>query len=395
MAPPKAILFDMGGVCVSLLQSTENPSLGANSQQVVSPMQAIVDYENKHGIPTDWINYAISRSAPNGYWQRLERGEVKMDEAFFKGFSADLHNEEAWKDYNTSFRSGKKKLKNIANPTQLGDHVSLKAEAADSEPTDEDRGAQSSPASSSTSKDTSSKSNNNQQGPKKLKDLAKENPSMLGDPVSLKAEAADSAPTNEDRGAQSNTSSSSSIGTGNSTHTNPLTSQASTIPPRPTIEAEPLFWSMMKVSQTPDPYVYPALQALASSRKFILGALTNTVIFPPSHPYSLPSPVRTKLNSLFSVFVASAEVGLRKPDPKIYELAVQKLDELDRQKGGSGVKSADVVFLDDIGENLKAAKETGMQTIRVRMGKTWRAVKELEGLTGVELMDEKTRRSKL
>ena len=105
--------------------------------------------------------------------------------------------------------------------------------------------------------------------------------------------------------------------------------------------------------------------------------------------------MRTKLNSLFSVFVASAEVGLRKPDPKIYELAIQRLDEFDRQKGGSGVKAADVVFLDDIGENLKAAKEVGMQTIRVRMGKTWRAVKELEGVTGVELMDEKTRRSKL
>ena len=395
MAPPKAVLFDMGGVCVSLLQSARNSSFSANNKQVVSPMQAIVDYGNKHGIPTDWINYAISRSAPNGYWQRLERGEVKMDEAFFKGFSADLHNEEVWKDYNSSFRSGKKKLKDLANPTQLGDPISLKAEAADSEPTDQDRGAQSSPEPSSTGKETSLEGNNSQKGPKKLKDLAKENPSMLGDPVSLKAENVDSAPTNEDRGAQSNTAPSSSTGTNNSTHTNPSTSQADTIPPLPTIEAESLFWSMMKVSQDPDPYVYPALQALASSKKFILGALSNTVIFPPSHPYSHPSPVRTKLNSLFSVFIASAEVGLRKPDPKIYELAVQRLDEFDRQKGGSGAKAADVVFLDDIGENLKAAKDVGMHTIRVRLGKTWRAVKELEGVTGVELMDEKTRRSKL
>ena len=358
-------------------------------------MQAIADYENKHGIPTDWINYAISHSAPNGYWQRLERGEIKMDADFFKGFSADLHNTDAWKDYNATFRSGKKKLKNIANPTQLGDHVSLKAEATDSEPTDQDRGTRSSPASSSTGKDTLSENSNNQKAPKKLKDLAKENPSMLGDPVSLKTETADSAPTKDDRGAQSNTDQPSSGGTGNSTLTNSSTSLASTIPPLPTIEAESLFWSMMKVSQEPDPYVYPALQALASSQKFILGVLTNTVIFPPNHPYSLPSLLRTKLNSLFSVYVASAEVGLRKPDPKIYELALQKLDEFDRQKGGSGVKAEDVVFLDDIGQNLKAAQELGMRTIRVRLGKTWRAVKELEGVTGVELMDEKTRRAKL
>ena len=57
--------------------------------------------------------------------------------------------------------------------------------------------------------------------------------------------------------------------------------------------------------------------------------------------------------------------------------------------------AADVVFLDDIGENLRVAREVGMRTVKVMMGKTWRAVKELEGIVRVELMDEKTRRAKL
>ena len=59
------------------------------------------------------------------------------------------------------------------------------------------------------------------------------------------------------------------------------------------------------------------------------------------------------------------------------------------------MEGGDIVFLDDIGENLKMGREVGMRTVRVVLGKTWRAVKELEGLLGVELMDERTRRAKL
>ena len=59
------------------------------------------------------------------------------------------------------------------------------------------------------------------------------------------------------------------------------------------------------------------------------------------------------------------------------------------------MKGEDIVFLDDIGENLKMGKSVGMRTIRVQLGKTWRAGKELEGVLGVKLMDERTRRAKL
>ena len=166
----------------------------------------------------------------------------------------------------------------------------------------------------------------------------------------------------------------------------------------------------MGASRQLDPYIFPALERLSSQKnRPIIGALSNTVIFPPGHPWSREGPSSSPSNSevadaflfnlknFFDVYIASAEVGMRKPSRDIYNLAIRRLDEFDKRKGGNGIKPEDVVFLDDIGENLKMGREVGMRTIRVQLGKTWRAVKELEGILGdgVELMDDKTRRAKL
>lgn len=374
--PPKVVLFDIGGVCV------------------LSPFQGIIDFERKNGLPADWVNYAIRYSSPNGYWQRLERGELKMDAEFFKGFTADLHNKNAWKEFHTSFRNEKKKLKDMANPTQLGDHVSLKAEIADSKPTDNDRGAQ-----SSASKQKSS-GNDPNNGRPSLSKLAKD--TTIGDPVSMESEdvveSSAKGKINEGSTPREKVVSPSS-----------LSNSEASPPPIPSIDGEFLFWSMMSASRHPDPYVFPALERLSSQEnRPIIGALSNTVIYPPGHPWSrkeLSDSSNPKVadaflfnpKSYFDVYIASAEVGMRKPSRDIYDLAIQRLDEFDKQKSGKGVNPEDVVFLDDIGENLKMAREVGMKTIKVQLGKTWRAVKELEGILGqgVDLMDEKTRRAKL
>jgi len=58
---------------------------------------------------------------------------------------------------------------------------------------------------------------------------------------------------------------------------------------------------------------------------------------------------------LFHHVVESSEVGVRKPDPAFYELACQRAD----------VEPHEVVFLDDLGVNLKPAKAMGMTTIKV------------------------------
>ncbi|KAI4195768.1 MAG: hypothetical protein LQ350_007009 [Teloschistes chrysophthalmus] len=350
-------------------------------------MEAIAAYENKHTIPRDWINYAISKSAPNGYWQRLERGEIEMNQDFFKGFNADLRNEQLWREYHTSFRNSKKKLKDVANPTQLGDHVSLKAEAADTKPTDQDRGPQGpgvSDSKHSPSKEPSSPRPS-------LSKLAKD--TTIGDPASIESEEV----------AQSSSKPSSSINEQSTLSSSPSPPQAvstlNSLPPFPDIDGESLFWSMMDHSRKPDPYVFPALlrlRKMSPKERPILAALSNTVIFPPDHPYNrLSDSKESDPRSQFDIFIASAEVGMRKPNADIYKLALGKLDKLDRERGGSGITAEDCLFLDDIGENLKTARELGMGTIKVVLGKTWRAVKELEQATGLEMMDEKTRRSKL
>ena len=319
-----------------------------------------------------------------------------MDADFFKGFSADLQNKNAWKEFHTSFRNEKKRLKDTANPTQLGDHVSLKAETADSKPTDNDRGAHSS------SDEQKSSGSDPKNGRPSLSKLAKD--TTIGDPISMESEDVVESSGNGKINESSSTKDKVAVpaSSGNS---------QSFQPPIPSIDGESLFWSMMGVSRQLDPYVFPALQRLSSRKnRPIIGALSNTVIFPPDHPWSRnepsssPSPDRNiadaflfNLKNYFDVYIASAEVGMRKPSRDIYDLAIQRLDEFDKRKGGNGINPEDVVFLDDIGENLKTGREAGMQTIRVQLGKTWRAVKELEGILGdgVELMDEKTRRAKL
>ncbi len=62
-----------------------------------------------------------------------------------------------------------------------------------------------------------------------------------------------------------------------------------------------------------------------------------------------------QLGDLFDVFVESAVVGLRKPDPRIYQLVCDQLE----------IAPEDAVFLDDIGRNLKSARALGMTTIKV------------------------------
>jgi putative hydrolase of the HAD superfamily len=79
------------------------------------------------------------------------------------------------------------------------------------------------------------------------------------------------------------------------------------------------------------------------------------------------------LREYFDVFIESAVVGLRKPDPRIYELACREL----------GVTPPEAVFLDDIGSNLKTARALGMATIKVDDPDA--ALAELGELVGVAL----------
>jgi FMN phosphatase YigB (HAD superfamily) len=56
-----------------------------------------------------------------------------------------------------------------------------------------------------------------------------------------------------------------------------------------------------------------------------------------------------------------------------------------------GCKPEEVVFLDDIGSNLKAAGKLGIRCIRVRIGMEGEAVRQLEEVMEMKLTDEKAR----
>lgn len=78
-------------------------------------------------------------------------------------------------------------------------------------------------------------------------------------------------------------------------------------------------------------------------------------------------------DDLFEIVVESSKTGLRKPDPRIYRLACDLL----------GVQPEQAIFLDDLGVNLKAARELGMATIKVDDSPT--VIDELERLIGLPL----------
>ncbi len=56
----------------------------------------------------------------------------------------------------------------------------------------------------------------------------------------------------------------------------------------------------------------------------------------------------------FDILIISAEVRMAKPDPKIFQLALD----------GLGVKASEAIFVDDFQRNIDAAKTVGMHAIR-------------------------------
>ncbi len=86
---------------------------------------------------------------------------------------------------------------------------------------------------------------------------------------------------------------------------------------------------------------------------------------------------------------------MRKPEPRIYEYAMAEVRRIWRKSGREvaegELRPEDILFLDDIGANLRAAREMGWRTIKVGLGESAEAVRELERVTGEVLVKEKGR----
>ena len=135
------------------------------------------------------------------------------------------------------------------------------------------------------------------------------------------------------------------------------------------ISAEQLM-AMVGSSLTPRPEMVAAINALRSIG-LLIGALTNNWALAEGRADAQPHSLGHL--GLFDIVVESAIEGMRKPDPRIYELTCQRL----------GVEPAEVVFLDDLGINLKPARAMGMTTIKVADVRD--ALNELGEIFGISL----------
>jgi putative hydrolase of the HAD superfamily len=100
----------------------------------------------------------------------------------------------------------------------------------------------------------------------------------------------------------------------------------------------------------PRPRMLEAIRRIRGSGRAV-AALTNNW----AHENGGGGAETDVLRELFDVFVESSKIGLRKPDPKIYAHVCEAL----------AIAPREAVFLDDIGRNLKTARELGMTTIKV------------------------------
>jgi putative hydrolase of the HAD superfamily len=107
--------------------------------------------------------------------------------------------------------------------------------------------------------------------------------------------------------------------------------------------------------------------------RFKTGCITNNLPANAIGSASGRSLYVAEVMALFDHVIESAKIGLRKPDPRIYRIMVEAL----------GVDPNACVYLDDLGVNLKPAREMGMTTIKVANAP--QAIAELEAATGLSL----------
>jgi putative hydrolase of the HAD superfamily len=121
-------------------------------------------------------------------------------------------------------------------------------------------------------------------------------------------------------------------------------------------EFEPAFAAMLEVSSEqllrrmfggmePDPDMIDGMREIRRAGT-PMGLLSNAVGDAAVYDRAL-------LEELFDAWVISTEVGLRKPDPAIYELAAERI----------GVLPEACIYVDDLPGNLKPARALGMATV--------------------------------
>jgi putative hydrolase of the HAD superfamily len=79
------------------------------------------------------------------------------------------------------------------------------------------------------------------------------------------------------------------------------------------------------------------------------------------------------VDEIFELVVDSAFVGVRKPEPAIYELTLERMRALD---GLADLEPGHCLFVDDVEVNVEAARELGINAVRFRSNE--QAIPEIE-----------------
>jgi putative hydrolase of the HAD superfamily len=109
------------------------------------------------------------------------------------------------------------------------------------------------------------------------------------------------------------------------------------------------------------------------SERFKTACLTNNFVLEQNADQLPARPDVAEALALFDVVLESSKLGVRKPDPRFYEMACEIV----------GVTPEQVVYLDDLGINLRPARAMGMRTIKVTSPET--ALEELSAILGMPL----------
>lgn len=122
------------------------------------------------------------------------------------------------------------------------------------------------------------------------------------------------------------------------------------------------------------PRVVHALKVCKTKGK--VGCITNNAPIGKGASMTNDENKARELAAVFDQFdhlIESSKLGIRKPDPRIYALMCEALD----------VDPKACVYLDDLGINLKPAREMGMETIKVTSEE--QLLSDLEAVTGYAL----------
>jgi putative hydrolase of the HAD superfamily len=106
------------------------------------------------------------------------------------------------------------------------------------------------------------------------------------------------------------------------------------------------WFEAVRLAEQPDAQLLAYIQRLRPAHKTAVLSNANTGVV----AYKIGE---EQLQACFDAVVVSADIGMVKPDPRIYEYTASKL----------GVTPAECVFIDDRSYFLEPAREVGMQTV--------------------------------